>query len=462
MRYLEQFPSGGCFHGRNFVFDERVAHGPADGGRAVLGRCAQCKAPHDDYAARHRCSRCRLLMLVCPGCATQSGAAESSDQRSTASDGAALLVCELCDQRVVQRSEQGGCTTPSGTVQHRPLKLLALHGFRENASRFRGRLRGLLKRWGSAVNVEFIEAPHELAPALARTREQGSGGGGELSDAHRSHGAQLIPTEGSEGPAAGQARQQCLQGPGKPKRAWFVERGEGTDTALTPHGVCCAVLACQTEGFLASVEAVSHAVAAKGPFDGVIAFSQGCAMAAAMVALQQLRCGDACDGAGTQHTSHEGARSEQVLPAGGHGGVLAKECTSSSCTAKRAHPSLHARGDSGGHEVAARVQRAVASCNWQLRFVMLCSGHVGASREVAAALVAAGPLRVPSLHVFGRAGVDRQVDEAASRQLAACFAAPDVTVHERGHVLPSAKADAAQYLRFFQQQCGTGCDGVQD
>ena len=68
-RYMEAFPEGGFFVGKNFVFDERVTVGPEGGQR--LGRCLTCSAPHDTYEPRRRCQRCRMLVLVCPACAAK-------------------------------------------------------------------------------------------------------------------------------------------------------------------------------------------------------------------------------------------------------------------------------------------------------------------------------------------------------------------------------------------------------
>lgn len=54
-RYLEAFPTGGFFNGKNFVFDER---GKApNGGSEVVGQCAVCGASWEDYASRARCAR---------------------------------------------------------------------------------------------------------------------------------------------------------------------------------------------------------------------------------------------------------------------------------------------------------------------------------------------------------------------------------------------------------------------
>ena len=48
---------------------------------------------------------------------------------------------------------------------HRKLRILVLHGFRENAARSRGRLRGLMKRMQRTADLIFIDAPHALAEA---------------------------------------------------------------------------------------------------------------------------------------------------------------------------------------------------------------------------------------------------------------------------------------------------------
>ncbi|GLC50616.1 hypothetical protein PLESTB_000399800 [Pleodorina starrii] len=71
-RYLERFPDGGFFRGKNFLYDDRIAVGPEDvqpaSPGAVVGRCLQCGCAWDDYGARLRCGRCRLLVLVCDRC----------------------------------------------------------------------------------------------------------------------------------------------------------------------------------------------------------------------------------------------------------------------------------------------------------------------------------------------------------------------------------------------------------
>ena len=71
-RYIEQFPDGGFFKGKNFVFDERVSVGPAQAAAVEdVGSCLQCAKPCSSYQPRLRCSACRMLVLVCTDCAPQ-------------------------------------------------------------------------------------------------------------------------------------------------------------------------------------------------------------------------------------------------------------------------------------------------------------------------------------------------------------------------------------------------------
>ena len=67
-RYQEEFPDGGFFHGRNFVYDPRKALPSARNQEEVVGRCRVCDAPCDDYAPEVRCNKCRMLQLVCDNC----------------------------------------------------------------------------------------------------------------------------------------------------------------------------------------------------------------------------------------------------------------------------------------------------------------------------------------------------------------------------------------------------------
>ena len=65
-RYLEEFPEGGHFKGKNFVFDQRVAISSTN--PTIVGRCLGCQEPYDELSGSRICTVCRDLVLVCPRC----------------------------------------------------------------------------------------------------------------------------------------------------------------------------------------------------------------------------------------------------------------------------------------------------------------------------------------------------------------------------------------------------------
>lgn len=68
-RYLEQFPDGGHFRGKNFVFDRRIAISSQN--PTVVGRCIGCAVPYDELSGSRICTVCRDLVVLCPACAEQ-------------------------------------------------------------------------------------------------------------------------------------------------------------------------------------------------------------------------------------------------------------------------------------------------------------------------------------------------------------------------------------------------------
>ena len=66
-RYLEAYPDGGHFRGKNFVFDKRVTM--PSGSDVVVGRCLTCRQPYDELSGARICTVCRDLVLICPACA---------------------------------------------------------------------------------------------------------------------------------------------------------------------------------------------------------------------------------------------------------------------------------------------------------------------------------------------------------------------------------------------------------
>jgi predicted sulfurtransferase len=66
-RYLETFGENGYFHGKNFVFDQRVAI-DASNNKQIVGLCINCSGLYDQLSGSRICTVCRDLVLVCYDC----------------------------------------------------------------------------------------------------------------------------------------------------------------------------------------------------------------------------------------------------------------------------------------------------------------------------------------------------------------------------------------------------------
>jgi len=69
-RYLEQYPTGGIFKGKNFVFDSRIlVQGKDDEiDENVVGKCINCSHPSDNLSGSIICTVCRAVVIVCKSC----------------------------------------------------------------------------------------------------------------------------------------------------------------------------------------------------------------------------------------------------------------------------------------------------------------------------------------------------------------------------------------------------------
>jgi predicted sulfurtransferase len=79
-RYLESYPTGGEFNGKNYVFDGRI--GGANDNieqdlnindndtvyNEIIGHCIKCNDLHDEYLDTIKCTACRHPVLYCPKC----------------------------------------------------------------------------------------------------------------------------------------------------------------------------------------------------------------------------------------------------------------------------------------------------------------------------------------------------------------------------------------------------------
>ncbi|XP_058075899.1 rhodanese-like domain-containing protein 6 isoform X2 [Magnolia sinica] len=293
-RYLEQFPDGGFFKGKNFVFDHRIAVGSSNAD--VLGSCLVCGSSFDDYSSRCRCTYCRMLVLVCDGCQ---------------GEGSATYICELCqkhgkgdgpvlmmeNENFNSRSKCGGSEVlelesatlsdhstsfpelplRDGGMPPRKLRILCLHGFRQNASNFKGRTASLAKKLKNIAEFVYVDAPHEL-PFIYQPRPTKPNHGSEESPS---------PRQMNDVNKASQDHPPSLENC-KKRFAWLVAPkfdcpGEmdwkAADKPFDPlqyqH---------QTDGFEESYDYLKTVYSQMGPFDGVLGFSQGAAMAALLCA----------------------------------------------------------------------------------------------------------------------------------------------------------------------------------
>ncbi|NWX97939.1 OVCA2 Esterase, partial [Nothoprocta ornata] len=115
--------------------------------------------------------------------------------------------------------------------QRRPLRLLGLHGYRQNERRFRERTGALRKALRGRAELVTVSAPHR------------------------------VPGDGDDD---------------DPRAWWFSGPGsfEAREAAAAPRGLD------------ESLSAVAAALAEHGPFDGLLGFSQGAALAAMACALR--------------------------------------------------------------------------------------------------------------------------------------------------------------------------------
>lgn len=96
-RYLQEFPDGGHWRGKNFVFDKREAisatNRQGDGGvvrkqqqeEKVETQCCLCEKPWDRYIGKKKCQMCGVPVLICHSCLSDKTTLENS-----------MIRCPLC------------------------------------------------------------------------------------------------------------------------------------------------------------------------------------------------------------------------------------------------------------------------------------------------------------------------------------------------------------------------------
>ncbi|KAG7224585.1 hypothetical protein INR49_011338 [Caranx melampygus] len=131
-----------------------------------------------------------------------------------------------------------------------PLRVLCIHGYRQNGGSFRektGALRKLLKK---QVELVYLSAPHSVQQTSSQEAPE---------------------KDKSSGPGSG--------GEEDPRGWWFSDVQARSFSAQQQ----CE----ESLGIEESVTVVREAVKAQGPFDGILGFSQGAAFVAMLCSLQE-------------------------------------------------------------------------------------------------------------------------------------------------------------------------------
>ncbi|KAH9312448.1 hypothetical protein KI387_027483 [Taxus chinensis] len=483
-RYLEAYPDGGFFKGKNFVFDPRISVGSTDVG--VIGSCLLCGDSFDDYSSRCRCSYCRMLVLVCNTC----------QELSTSNKENQNYICELCrgkngpnidlskypgesnlnflncrpraekvESAVAMKHNFVDCIDESfsNSLNSRPrtekvesavamelvsvecidgleqivepcrsdsfiggrmgaplikaqstrkLKILCLHGFRQNASSLKGRLASFGKKLKHLAEFVFVDAPHEVPFIYQSLSNQVQEGKNNDVTPGGSTDSQLKPSLPQNckkkyawlvapncyknsnfascsadvlfksGTSLTAAMQELLQqDKGKSEEIRWMEATSPFDPLQYQH---------QSAGWPETLTYLQNIFSVMGPFDGVLGFSQGASIAATLCTLRQKSPGN------------------------------------------------------------------YASINFE--FVIVCSGFPSPAEDFQQLISNPSflPIDCPSLHIFGgNAGLDRQIMSDASLQLASFFRSDCrvVVKHSSGHIVPAQSPYIDRIKEFLLQFC---------
>jgi len=147
---------------------------------------------------------------------------------------------------------------------------LCLHGFRQNASSFKGRTASLAKKLKKIAEFVFIDAPHEL-PFIYQS---------PMFEPNVNCASSSLPS------CPPPPLENC-----KKKFAWFVtpnfDGSSGVDWKVADGPFDPLQYQQQTAGYDISLSHLKNVFSQEGPFDGILGFSQGAAMAALISALQE-------------------------------------------------------------------------------------------------------------------------------------------------------------------------------
>eukprot|EP00980_Cylindrotheca_fusiformis_P009459 scaffold2068_cov96-Cylindrotheca_fusiformis.AAC.15 len=97
-KYFKEFPDGGYWKGKNYVFDKRFSHAPPiSKEEEIMGQCESCHKPWDMYRGKRRCPTCGVPSLICRDCFV---AEKESGKKIKA------IRCDLCvEQGITSKHE---------------------------------------------------------------------------------------------------------------------------------------------------------------------------------------------------------------------------------------------------------------------------------------------------------------------------------------------------------------------
>lgn len=268
--------------------------------------------------------------------------------------------------------------TNADTKRNNKLRILCIHGFRQSGVQFRGRTAALQKKLKGVADFYFVNGPHTVHDTL------------KVEDVETERGSQT-----------------------RPRFSWLVNHSNNQQCSdnieeplSLPHSTKSKIASlnikypptqyiAQCDGWEASRNLILQIIAKEGPFDGILGFSQGASVAAAIAANFFSK----------------------AVPNG-----------------------------------------SLADTRTPFKFVILCSGFLLPASDIAMDEVRDGKkvIHCPSLHIFGdNTQHDRQIACTESEILSEAFS-PDekvVVKHPFGHIIPVQK-DYINIYKLFLSQFG--------
>ncbi len=188
-------------------------------------------------------------------------------------------------------------TSTAAAAAPRKLRLLCLHGYVQSGALFRERTGSLRKALKSVAEFEFVDAPHDASGAFPETSapsaaDGGEGEGGAAAAAGGGAGAEEGDAGGSAAAASAASSRAACDGTASvaDARGWWSSGENAPASAATSAAATSAAwvrpsLSRAALGADVSLQHLRDVIATRGPFDGLLGFSQGAAMAGLLLAV---------------------------------------------------------------------------------------------------------------------------------------------------------------------------------